>query len=641
MPDPINTFGVRPLIELKTNLTSLKYGGDRLGNGWSGQPYIQTPINPNQRTPNQRNLISLIRNSTDFPIRGGAIDYNPQTQTISAFGELDKRRIKAFLESKPRGSAFIQKQIGLQLSNPNIQTGQALFSIDRIFGVTFPSFTKNTKIYNNGKNTLAQVGFSGTGIHAVRHGILPIDIKTKYYSDIVGAELRLDQNTVQGKNRLLILNNLKMTSGSSFTPLASTNINEINNLGISRNKLVLFDYLTGPGSVYGIGKTTIRRYDDTRQAGLDWANDAGAIRTYELAQNKQLGHVYSTAALTYDAIITKTQTKPGNFSKIAILNDREQIYAMNLRNRKGSDQINLTNAITKIKDDPWPNANPDMIKFGFECMSNDIPGESVFLQFRAYLNGGITDNNGATWNSFKYMGRGEDFFTYQGFNRSISFNFSIAAQSEEEMKPIYNKLNYLISQTYPDYSPTTNMMRGPLVKLTIGDYLYRQPGFLESVNITVDQTSPWEINYNQVKNGTVEQLPQVLNVAIAFKPIFNELPRRSTGDKNATTIIGNKIIDKQQPITIAPIDKKDLSVNVPNLVGQFNLPEDIAKYEKNRIDALTKANSKKPYIPKKKTEYKPAGPAYGQGLYNQEKKPIVEEKRKSSYYGGGNGYYGG
>jgi hypothetical protein len=33
-----------PLIDLKTDFTSLKYGKDTLGGGYSGQPYIQTSI---------------------------------------------------------------------------------------------------------------------------------------------------------------------------------------------------------------------------------------------------------------------------------------------------------------------------------------------------------------------------------------------------------------------------------------------------------------------------------------------------------------------------------------------------------------------------------------------------------------------
>jgi hypothetical protein len=83
-------------------------------------------------------------------------------------------------------------------------------------------------------------------------------------------------------------------------------------------------------------------------------------------------------------------------------------------------------------------------------------------------------------------------------------------------------------------------MRAPIVRVTIGDYLYRMPGFLESVNITVDNGSPWEINLD----GDSAQLPQVVDVAVTFKPILSELPRRSTFgaeklDQKTTSVINN------------------------------------------------------------------------------------------------------
>ena len=71
-----------------------------------------------------------------------------------------------------------------------------------------------------------------------------------------------------------------------------------------------------------------------------------------------------------------------------------------------------------------------------------------------------------------------------------------------------------------------------MVKLTIGDYVSRMPGFLESVNITIDGTTSWEIDTNK-------QLPHVLDVSISFKPIYDTLPKRST-TKSATPIIGSK-----------------------------------------------------------------------------------------------------
>ena len=42
-------------------------------------------------------------------------------------------------------------------------------------------------------------------------------------------------------------------------------------------------------------------------------------------------------------------------------------------------------------------------------------------------------------------------------------------------------------------------MIGPLIKLKLGDYLYRTSGFLSSVTIAVDANSPWEINLEEME----------------------------------------------------------------------------------------------------------------------------------------------
>lgn len=537
-----------------TQYKTLKFQGDTPGYGSSGQPFIQLPISGEGNSQSVKNLYTAARTSIDFPIRGGGIDYDSQSQTFTVFSQLDKQRIKAFLESKPRGAAFIQKQIGLQMSNPNTQTGTT-FAGDTA-NLIIPSNLQNTKVYNS-KNTLAQIGLSGTGLHATRIGNIPIDVRAKYYSDVVGFERNMSNEQVQSKNRLLILNKLKMVNGPAIFPKIGgvTDANEINLLGISRNSLLLFDYLTGPGSTYGIGKTTIRRYEDTRQAGIKFPN------------------------LTYDQILQKNRSIPNENNKINNNNDFENTFKLNIGKRGGSDSINLTQ-YSKIENDtnPWDDATPDLIKFGFECISNDNPSESTFLQFRALLNAGINDNNNANMNSFKYMGRGEEFFTYEGFQRTITFGFIVYAASKQEMRPIYNKLNYLVSQVYPDYSKS-GIMRAPLVRVTIGDYLYRMPGFLENVSLNIDQTYSWEIEDSL-------QLPQAVGVTINFKPIFDEIPKRATLGEPITdnsnenfTITSNpatsipKLLANREGI-IAPLPPK-ISSNVktpilPNSDSSFN-----------------------------------------------------------------------
>ena len=50
-----------------------------------------------------------------------------------------------------------------------------------------------------------------------------------------------------------------------------------------------------------------------------------------------------------------------------------------------------------------------------------------------------------------------------GFNRSISLSWTVAAQSKEELIPMYQKLNYLASTCAPDYSEYGHFTRILLV----------------------------------------------------------------------------------------------------------------------------------------------------------------------------------
>ena len=114
-------------------------------------------------------------------------------------------------------------------------------------------------------------------------------------------------------------------------------------------------------------------------------------------------------------------------------------------------------------------------------MKTDEPDQVEVMAFRAFLDD-YGDNYSSAWNSFKYNGRGEDFYTYGGFKRDVSFSFKIAAQSRQEMMPLYRKLNYLCTTLAPDYA-SNGRMRGSFIKVTIGAMLDRVPGFLTSINL--------------------------------------------------------------------------------------------------------------------------------------------------------------
>jgi hypothetical protein len=114
---------------------------------------------------------------------------------------------------------------------------------------------------------------------------------------------------------------------------------------------------------------------------------------------------------------------------------------------------------------------------------------------------------------------------------------------------MYEKLNYLTSQVYPDYSPTTSAMRAPIIKLTIGDYLYRTPGVLESINISIEDDTSWEIASlaGEKQSRAVGELPHYLNVSVIFKPIMDILPRRAQELNDIPALLANRnmIIDSE------------------------------------------------------------------------------------------------
>ena len=246
---------------------------------------------------------------------------------------------------------------------------------------------------------------------------------------------------------------------------------------------------------------------------------------------------------------------------------------LNKAYEEGQDRVNMKEVLQNRKSSAFNKAEGtrDLIKFGFETIINDSQNSSLInaTHFRAYLTG-YSDSHEAEWSAKRYSGRGENFYTYQGANRSVNFNFKVAAQSKQEMVPLYRKLNYLVSTLYPDYS-SAGSMRGNITKLTLGELFYRQPGILNSLNITVADEYPWEIAFKEnVTAGTnslvnadpdMIELPQIIDVAVSFTPILNVLPQtgydlNSKNNKNTPILIasesdkaqlflGNKIIKKQ------------------------------------------------------------------------------------------------
>lgn len=230
---------------------SLKYGSDTPGGGDSGQPYITDPEGR-----------ITVRAGDDGFVRGGALG-------AARSAAKDTLRIQKFLENKPKGTLFITRQVGLQLSNPRLEVKKgAQGIIEGIFDADLGPITggllQPTRLYNLGINTLAQVPANIIGTHFNRHGLLPVQTDGSKYLSVV----KFNNNSDNSKyNRLVLLRN-KLNVANDQTPRLRDGrfIQAIGSLlGFTVGQNNIDSYIGGPGSTYGLGFTDIPRYDFTNR----------------------------------------------------------------------------------------------------------------------------------------------------------------------------------------------------------------------------------------------------------------------------------------------------------------------------------------------------------------------------------------
>tara|TARA_R110001632_G_scaffold60055_1_gene145917 strand:+ start:630 stop:2441 length:1812 start_codon:yes stop_codon:yes gene_type:complete len=527
-----------PLIDLKTDLKSLGFGMDRPGGnvtsmGSSPQPF---PI-PFTKDINDIKTEDLGQNGgTDFLVRGGLLAPVRSLQ--------DASRLYQLFTKTPVGTQFTVKQNLLSRMGTDIDGGYPLLAAP----LKLLNGPLNEGIYNP-LNTLAQVLVNAGGIHLFKQGINPFTGGPKYKTMIApaGAELAGIKN--KKLNRLVHLYDSKISSTINAT------------IGGD----ILFKYGGGPGSFLGIGPTVIKRASDRtpfKGLGKDGQLRFDTFGQKDLKNAKRMGDQTSVSSEGIFNLLGLTQTTsfPDDFRKELIDSKRKAT-----RNRsiisKSPDyptknieaRVNFNNAGARGVDrSSYSDGRPDiplgvdkinslylyrsqnvtkdkrqndLVKFRIATIDNNNPSYKTFTHFRAFINS-FTDSMQSQWNKFKYLGRGEDFLTYQGFTNTVTMNFTVAAQSKVEMSIMFQKLNFLKSTLAPDYS-LEGYMRGNIQQLTLGGYFYEVPGVIESLTYTIPNDSTWEIGIDDEAkfDRSVKELPHRIEVEMAFTPIHKFLPR--------------------------------------------------------------------------------------------------------------------
>jgi hypothetical protein len=541
------------LINLTTDLKSLRYGKDRIGGGDSGQPYIKSNI-PDDLSP--------YIGTQDYINRGGIRVVRDSATDVLRLGRM-------FADTKsPNGIFFISKQNLLSRTAVRTQTSGVL----------------NEGSYSP-LNTLAQAGVVAFGSHLNKQGD-PFADSGAYSTNENLYDVKVtptETNPKTDKNRLI---NLLVANQQQISK-------KVNGITLNNPGINVMTYPGGPGSDLGIGNTTIK-YSATSKTFLSnpsknnnfsnntWVYNASliskpyavpftplltqgpqpnstdsvnntlspniqdfrAILRNQLGPNTQDGKIATESGATPFSLNYNTQNydlrtnlgQPGqrankNYASYDLGVEYNPISTNQGGYNPGLDKITslpIYKSEAVIKD----SVKNDLCKFRIAVIDNNSPNFKTFMHFRAFL-GPMSDSYTAKWNPVNYLGRGEDFYTYNGFTRTISLSWTVAAQSKQELIPMYKKLNYLASSLTPDYGPSADgsgYMRGNLVQLTVGGYLYEQPGIITSLTYDIQEDTPWEIGVSAEplfpEDASVKELPHIIRVTgFSFIPIQTFLPR--------------------------------------------------------------------------------------------------------------------
>ncbi len=599
------------LVDLRTDLKSLKFGKDIVGGGNSNQPYVVKDIPSSfQDVGRTGGPDFLLRGGTLFP-RAVANDVSRMTQMLFDF-------------RTPNGPLYIAKQNVLSLSNVSTAAGPygkitQKDEDDTDTTTAIGNFIRNNLALNQGiytpLSTVVGVAGTGLGIHVNKQGLNP-------FNPFIGATPKDVETLPPG---LTLPTYIQIVAGdgaegtksrlSGFLPKIDTKQDGDNNL---------YKYTGGPGSVLGVGVTAINMLSDQRtginnvifsgqatgsfselyplpeKARKAWNNFKENPALFALNKilpnisgsfNPVLTSVYQTGSngpLSPNNLILSGSlsglsngfaafnqkqiedyyTPGGNFARTNIglkpnfeeklINDTTLIpkspdyiqknieKRVNLGNpgKRGNLRSYTTGKLigneTKAQPTDKLTALPlynsanviqneiknDLVKFRIGIINNDDPNNKTYIHFRAFVDN-ISDAYTADWMSQKFMGRAENFYKYQGFDRQVSLGWTIAAQSKQELIPMYQKLNYLASSLAPDYSDV-GYMQGNLITLTMGGWFYEQPGIVTGMTLDVPDDSPWDISINDTgdSDSSVKELPMIVKVSgFNFTPIHNFVPR--------------------------------------------------------------------------------------------------------------------
>lgn len=423
------------------------------------------------------------------------------------------------------------------------------------------------------------------------------------YGDSVGSRMTNNVNEeIEQSDQLLnykaLVNNTKDYKGTF------TNDQDVRVENLIQNFNDALTDISGPGNTkYDVGFSSKKnlyplqfaKFSNDPASGMDFVNEIDpSKKNSPYADNR-----------TYQARLRRDESKANKIpSRLGELSTHDRY----IRPTNNVDYVNALNVMNSqefkkyySETETFGIYGPDLIKFYFYDIVN-----KKFIPFNATVKG-ISDQNQAEWETISYIGRADKLYYYKGFTRSVSFNFKTVAHSIKELRPMWQRINYLTGLTKPANYTMNNYggyMVSPMVQLTLGDFYKNHNVVIDSVNITIPDDAAWEltpedtptyrswyyglnqaISWSSSKNllnGSVDtrqgnskarvaQFPREAEISVSMKVLEKDLPKTGRaiwGDAPVERITLDKYLEYANSEGI-PVNKELLKQGGVTMVDTY------------------------------------------------------------------------
>ena len=207
----------------------------------------------------------------------------------------------------------------------------------------------------------------------------------------------------------------------------------------------------------------------------------------------------------------------GGTDTVARWNTKAEPFSKNVDQILTNDFAFLDNAIqTQINTSPYINPYLTLKQNILENKDDDIVRVSIGgIRFLATLTN-LSDKNTSNWDSVKPVGSGVNFYLFNNWERSITFDLTLYAENDAHLSLIWQKVDDVMALTTGRPSGNKGSaygVYGNIVNLKLGN-LINEIGFVSDITMNVDNSSPWEIDPG-------DQLPFVCTISVSFQVVTN------------------------------------------------------------------------------------------------------------------------